>query len=84
MADDSAPFLEIAKSAGIKLNAALRKDLESATKTDGFLSFPIKRYDDILKDVISRFRTQVGGSIAVCKRLVAQISLTGIWGMARC
>lgn len=84
MADDSAPFLEIAKSAGIELNAALRRDLESATKSDGFLSFPIKPYNDILKDVKSRFRTQVGKFIAVSKRLLAQTLWTGIWEMARC
>ncbi|KAI7722805.1 hypothetical protein KC353_g184 [Hortaea werneckii] len=66
MCDDSAPatavaatsdnFREAAKSAGLKLEKKLQDDSDSARKRNGFDSYEIEPYDDILMEVKQKFK----------------------------
>jgi hypothetical protein len=69
MADGPAParnvtttsedFHDIAETAGLQLQAAMKKDMESVTQTSGFAPFPIEDYQKVLADVMKHFSTKV-------------------------
>lgn len=73
MCDDSAPatavaatsdnFREAAKSAGLKLEKKLQDDSDSARKRNGFDSYEIEPYDDILMEVKQKFKDNVRSSV---------------------
>jgi hypothetical protein len=70
MADASAParsttitpeqFRDIAESAGKELEGRLQEDQDSGKRTLGVVSFEIKKYEGVLKEVMTAFEKEVG------------------------
>jgi hypothetical protein len=52
-------FHEIAKSAGAKMKTALQEKRDRASDSEGYITFEIKDYPEILKETVQKFETQV-------------------------
>ena len=52
-------FHEIAKSAGAKMKTALQEKRDRTSDSEGYITFEIKDYPEILKDTVQKFETQV-------------------------
>jgi hypothetical protein len=58
----SEDFRGIAETAGLQLQAAMKKDMEAVTQTSGFAPFPIEDYQNVLEDVMKHFATKVSAT----------------------
>jgi len=77
MADDPAPaqatiitpevFRDKAETAGKKLDSRLKEHLHTGSKNPQFVSFKREPYEDVLEDVMTAFKTEVGHMPFVCK-----------------
>jgi hypothetical protein len=79
MADNSAPvqdatitpeaFRDKAESAGKKLQSRLKEDRHTGIEKPQLVSFRWDKYEDVLHDVVTAFKTEVGPPVYVCKEL---------------
>jgi hypothetical protein len=90
MTDDPIPsrsatsddFRRAVQTAGDALKGRLETDLKSAAKYKGFLDFKLQPYEDLLREVLSRFEEDVSGGffvLGIRNSLILGISIPAWW-----